>query len=262
MKKILLVGILQVLLMGCAPSTSSYKGQKIEYPQASNKTTINIYNREPTLAKQNQNRTQNKNQTSQNSTKTNSSNSIRHPYFDIWTYKSYDQCLFGDNCIKKEQRKILNVDDMAVNIVDQLINTKLMPIKKPVGVTVIVDLNRLNSTTDFGRLLSEDIMTNLERAGMAVIDLRAQKFISINNNGEFYLSRNIKKIRDQYGLGYILVGTYSVSDYITEVNVRLIDASSGYIVATAHSSIPTAVIEPYLYNSASPTPLIELKQGS
>ncbi len=149
---------------------------------------------------------------------------------------------------------------MAVNIVDQLINTELMPIKKPVGVTVIVDLNRLNSTTDFGRLLSEDIMTNLERAAMAVIDLRAQKFISINNNGEFYLSRNIKKIRDQYGLGYILVGTYSVSDYIKEVNVRLIDASSGYIVSTAHSSIPTAVIEPYLYNSASPTPLIELKQ--
>ncbi len=104
MKKILFVGILQALLIGCAPSASSYKGQKIGYPQASNRTTINIYNREPNLANQNQNKTQNRNQTSQENKKPNSpNNSIRHPYFNIWTYKSYDQCLFGDNCVNKEK---------------------------------------------------------------------------------------------------------------------------------------------------------------
>ena len=126
------------------------------------------------------------------------------------------------------EKPITNVDEMAKDIANQLVCSELTPIRAPIGVSVIVDLNKLHQTTDFGRLLSEDLISQLQRKNMAVIDIKAQNFMLINPKGEFYLSRNINNLRKEYKIGYVLVGTYSVGNYSTSVNVKMIDASNGF----------------------------------
>lgn len=173
--------------------------------------------------------------------------------------QSYNRDYYYHMCMKSHERPITSVYMMAKDIANQLICSELMPIKMPIGVSVIVDLNRLHQTTDFGRLLSEDLISELQRKNMAVVDLRSQTFMLINNKGEFYLSRNIKNLRAEYRLGYVLVGTYSVGDYDTSVNARIIDVSNGFVVASAHASIPTRIINDLLYNEPSNVPTLELK---
>ncbi|GAB6077338.1 hypothetical protein JCM8795_00240 [Hydrogenobaculum acidophilum] len=176
--------------------------------------------------------------------------------------QSYSREYYYRSCMAGHQKPITSVEAMAGDIANQLVCSELTPIRAPIGVSVIVDLNRLHETTDFGRLLSEDLISELQRKNMAVIDIRAQTFMLINPQGEFYLSRNINNLRKEYKIGYVLVGTYSVGDYSTSVNARIIDASSGFVVATAHASIPTQIISDLLYNSSQSIPELQLRGSS
>ncbi len=176
--------------------------------------------------------------------------------------QSYNREYYYKSCMMNHQEPITSVYAMAKEIANQLVCSELTPIRAPIGVSVIVDLNRLHETTDFGRLLSEDLISELQRKNMAVIDIRSQTFMLINPAGEFYLSRNINNIRKAYKIGYVLVGTYSVGDYSTSVNARIIDASNGLVVATAHASIPTQIISDLLYNSNQSVPELEIRGSS
>ncbi|MGC8678096.1 MAG: FlgO family outer membrane protein [Hydrogenobaculum sp.] len=160
------------------------------------------------------------------------------------------------------EKPITSVDEMAKYIADQLVCSELTPIRALIGVSVIADLNKIHQTTDFGRLLSEDLISQLQRKNMAVIDIRAQTFMLINPKGEFYSSRNINNLRKEYKIGYVLVGTYSVGDYSTSVNARIIDVSNGLVVATAHSSIPTQIINDLFYNSSQSVSELQLRGSS
>lgn len=176
--------------------------------------------------------------------------------------QSYSREYYYKSCMTGHRKPITSVEAMAKDIADQLVCSELMPIRAPIGVSVIVDLNRLHETTDFGRLLSEDLISELQRKNMAVIDIRSQTFMLINPQGEFYLSRNINNLRKEYKIGYVLVGTYSVGDYSTSVNARIIDASNGLVVATAHASIPTQIISDLLYNSSQSVPELQIRGSS
>ena len=176
--------------------------------------------------------------------------------------QSYSREYYYKSCMMGHEKPITSVDEMAKDIANQLVCSELTPIRAPIGVSVIVDLNKLHQTTDFGRLLSEDLISQLQRKNMAVIDIRAQTFMLINPKGEFYLSRNINNLRKEYKIGYVLVGTYSVGDYSTSVNARIIDVSNGLVVATAHASIPTQIISDLLYNSSQSVPELQIRGSS
>jgi len=179
----------------------------------------------------------------------------------FYIQQSYSRDYYYKTCMAGHEQPITSVETMARNIANQLVCSELNPIKEPVGVSVIVDLNKLHQTTDFGRLLSEDLISELQRKNMAVIDIRAQTFMLINDKGEFYLSRNTNNLRKEYKIGYVLVGTYSVGDYSTSVNARIVDVSNGLVVATAHASIPTGIISDLLYNSSQSVPELQLRDN-
>jgi len=185
--------------------------------------------------------------------------SVNQPAF---IQQSYNREYYYKSCMANHQKHIISVYDMAKYIANQLVCSELAPIRAPIGVSVIVDLNRLHQTTDFGRLLSEDLISELQRKNMAVIDMRAQTFMLINPKGEFYLSRDVNNLRKEYKIGYVLVGTYSVGDYLTSVNARIIDATNGLVVATAHASIPTQIISDLLYNSNQSIPELQIRGSS
>jgi len=140
--------------------------------------------------------------------------------------QSYSREYYYKSCMMGHEKPITSVDEMAKDIANQLVCSELTPIRAPIGVSVI------------------------------------QTFMLINPKGEFYLSRNINNLRKEYKIGYVLVGTYSVGDYSTSVNARIIDASNGLVVATAHASIPTQIMSDLLYNSSQSVPELQLRGSS
>ncbi len=105
-------------------------------------------------------------------------------------------------------------------------------------VTSITNLNNLSETTSFGRLLSENLIHELQVRKWKVFEVRLTKDIIINNTGEFSLSRDIQKIRDLYKIGGIVAGTYSIAENNIIINVRVVDINSGIIASSGQLRMP------------------------
>jgi hypothetical protein len=99
-------------------------------------------------------------------------------------------------------------------------------------LTSIVDVNDLRQSSDFGRLYSDSMMTNLERFGWTVIDFRGVAVLSEVKEGEFYLDRSkLKDFGDDY---LVVVGTYGIYDEQLLVNVRILQPSDNRLVVSSN----------------------------
>ena len=92
---------------------------------------------------------------------------------------------------------------------------------KIIAVSSLVDVNDFSKTSKFGRLFSDLMLTDLERSGWEVLDIRGTNFKIKNKKGEFYLSRS--SIKNLPKNTIFLVGTYSKYNEGLILNIRLID---------------------------------------
>ena len=102
----------------------------------------------------------------------------------------------------------------------------------PIGVTTFVNIDDLYTTSTFGRMLGEQLMSELTMKGYDVIELRhsdALQFLS--DGGEFALSRDLAVIRRERDLAGLVVGTYVVSPDRVYLNARLVDPSTSMILS-------------------------------
>lgn len=102
-----------------------------------------------------------------------------------------------------------------------------------IGITSLVNLHNIKETTHFGRIISESLFNELHKKGLSLIDFRGQTNISINDTGEFFLSRNIKDLNPKVTVNYILVGTYSVIEEGILINTRIIDNKTGKLLTSS-----------------------------
>ena len=129
------------------------------------------------------------------------------------------------------------LDDTIISIANQLAQyNRISPNDTgTITVTSFVDLDHLNKTSQFGRVLAESLYTELFIRGFNVTDFRGQNAISINAKGEFYITRNIEKLQSEVPNTYIVVGTYSKVDDNVVINVRILDNRTGKIVSSART---------------------------
>jgi TolB-like protein len=133
-----------------------------------------------------------------------------------------------------------NIADTVDKIAQQLLATMKNKVIGSVAITSFVDLHKLNKTTHFGRVMGESFFNELNKRGVNVMDFRGQKALSINADGEFFLSRNVKKLNSPIENAYVLVGTYSKIEEGVIINSRIIDNANGKVIASSrvvfHSS--------------------------
>ncbi len=102
----------------------------------------------------------------------------------------------------------------------------------PIGVTTFVNLDDLYTTSSFGRVYAEQVMSELTMLGYDVVEMRhADALQFLSTNGEFALSRDIGMVRQERDLGGVVVGTYVASPVRVYVNARLIDPATSVVVS-------------------------------
>lgn len=102
----------------------------------------------------------------------------------------------------------------------------------PIGVTTLVNVDDLHTTSTFGRMYSEQLMSELALRGFDVVELRhADALQFLSDAGEFSLSRDVGAIKHSRDLGGVLVGTYVVSPVRVYVNIRLIDPATSLVLS-------------------------------
>ncbi len=108
-----------------------------------------------------------------------------------------------------------------------------------IAITSFVNLHKFDTTSYLGRTLSESFFDELFTRGFNISDFRGQNTISINQNGEYYLTRNIELLKKDITNTFILVGTYTIIENTILINARIMDNKTGKILASAKSYYDT-----------------------
>ena len=102
----------------------------------------------------------------------------------------------------------------------------------PIGVTTFVNIDDLYSSSTFGRMVGEQLISELAMKGFDVIELRHSDALQfLDSSGEFALSRDVRAVRPQRTLAAVVVGTYVVSPERVYLNARLIQPSTSLVLS-------------------------------
>lgn len=128
----------------------------------------------------------------------------------------------------------------------------------PLGVTSLVNIDDLYSTSTFGRMYSEQIMSELAMRGYQVVELRHSDALHfLASEGEFALSRDLGTVRRSRQLGGIIVGTYVVSPVRIYVNMRLVDPATSSVLSAGSVEMEKTQELARLVKSKSQAPNLE-----
>jgi TolB-like protein len=124
--------------------------------------------------------------------------------------------------------------------IDEIANHLLLNINarkqkhSKIVITSLVNLDEFEQTSKFGRTVAESLINELHYRKFKVIDFRATEALSINETGEFALTRNIDKLKDEMPEALILVGTYSILDKNRLViNTRIVNNFTSDVISTS-----------------------------
>jgi len=142
--------------------------------------------------------------------------------------------------VAADVQKIVTTQDTLestiASLATQMMQNKKMHTTKPVLITSFVRLDNLKQTSEFGRVLSESLINELSNRGFNVIEFRGQVGVSINEQGEYFITRDVNKLKQNVENTYVVVGTYSRQYKQVMLNARVIDNASGQIISSSRAT--------------------------
>ncbi|CAM3823630.1 FlgO family outer membrane protein [Arcobacter cloacae] len=118
----------------------------------------------------------------------------------------------------------------------QIVQNRKLDTNKPVLITSFVRLDKLKETSEFGRVIGESMINELSNRGFNIIEYRGQMAVSINEQGEYFISRKPHELKGSTPSTYIVVGTYSRQVGRVILNARVIDNITGKVISSARST--------------------------
>lgn len=101
-------------------------------------------------------------------------------------------------------------------------------------VSTFVDLNRLYRTSGLGRVIGEQLIGELQRAGIDVVEVRLSPSLQIEQGyGEYSLSRDMLQLSYAHDAQAVVAGTYIIRDGQVMVNARMLNQGDGLVLASA-----------------------------
>jgi TolB-like protein len=122
------------------------------------------------------------------------------------------------------------------SLATQMMRNKKMNTNKPVLITSFVRLDAFKKTSEFGRIVSESLIDELSNRGFNIIEFRGQMAVSVNDNGEYFITRKTNRLKDKVPDTYVVVGTYSRQYGKVMLNARVIDNVTGKIISSSRST--------------------------
>jgi TolB-like protein len=112
-----------------------------------------------------------------------------------------------------------------------------------VTVNTFVNLYNLYKTSSLGRYLSEQMLGELQAAGVAVIDVRKTTTLLVREGfGEYGLSRDMDQLTPSQGAQARVVGTYSYVGGQILLNARVLRNSDGMVLSHANLAFALDVL--------------------
>lgn len=128
------------------------------------------------------------------------------------------------------------LESTIASLAAQMLENKKIDTTKPILITSFVRLDEFKKTTEFGRIVSESLINELSNRGFDITEFRGQMAVSINDEGEYFISRKPHELKNKTPNTYIVVGTYSRQLGKIMLNARVIDNITGKIITSARAT--------------------------
>ncbi|MFW6216596.1 MAG: FlgO family outer membrane protein, partial [Desulfohalobiaceae bacterium] len=127
----------------------------------------------------------------------------------------------------------------AGNELGQLL-AKGQPAEGPILLATFVNLDNLEESSSLGRIIPQQIGTELANHGFEVLDIRLRTdTVQVKaSQGEFALSRKLQAIAQEQETYAVLVGTYSVLYEQVYVNAKILKGSNKMTLAATDYFLP------------------------
>ncbi len=112
--------------------------------------------------------------------------------------------------------------------------------KQPILVTSFVNIDNLQQSSTFGRVIGEQIGSRIAQQGYKVIEMkmRTSNIFVQRQTGELVLSRELREISLQHDAYAVVVGTYGESKESVYVTAKLIRAKDSVILSSYDYWLP------------------------
>lgn len=109
-----------------------------------------------------------------------------------------------------------------------------IPEEYVITVNSFVSLSNLYKTSSLGRYVAEQLIGEMQLAGVEVLDVRKAAGLMIHErHGEFGLSRDMNELSYAHHSQAMIVGTYTVAEGQVFINARLLQNSDGMVLSNA-----------------------------
>jgi TolB-like protein len=109
----------------------------------------------------------------------------------------------------------------------------------PLLVASFVNIDDLNESSTFGRMVSEQISSRFKQLGYTAIEMKLRTTIFIKEgSGEFLLSRELSEISTKHSAQAVVVGSYAAAADRVYLTVRVINVTDSRILASYDYKIP------------------------
>lgn len=141
-----------------------------------------------------------------------------------------------------------NLNAMIIFMSDQLVrNSDINQLSKPVIVTPFVSLDDMKEASGFGRLLAEGLIHELQVRRWNVVDFKIIN--KSNSNWEINEKGDIQKISEQYKIGHIVTGTYTMANEKIFVNAKILDIKTAAVISSGQAVLPLNGIESLFFDT-------------
>lgn len=118
------------------------------------------------------------------------------------------------------------------------IGDKLNPAQAMIIATV-VNIDDLNSSSTFGRLVSEQVSARFSQASFSMIEMKFRDYVYMKQDqGELLLTREIKDVAKNHNAQAVIVGTYALSGDEIFVNLKVIQPTTNIVLAVHDYTFP------------------------
>jgi len=136
-------------------------------------------------------------------------------------------------CVIENNDILLEKNNNAIhNIIQQIPQIQ----NKTIIVTTISNINNLDKTSKIARVITEQIINDLTKNHIKVIEIRMRKnnIIKVKaKSGEFILTRNTLELAKIRKADAVLVGTYTTYGNKLYVSIRIVNPKTNIIIGSS-----------------------------
>lgn len=141
----------------------------------------------------------------------------------------------------------------SYNAAEQLLGGSQVPLSKdrPILVASLVSVANLESSSNLGRIVSEQITSRLVQLGYATREMKFRgSFLVRKGGGQFVLSRQVQAISKKQEAQAVITGVYAVARNGVYVTLRLIRAEDSTVISSYDYRLPmgpdmVALLDPF-----------------